>query len=157
MTQQTIHIGIEGMHCQSCETLIREELLTVTGVSDAAVSHTSKDALVTWSGDTSPTLLLDAVKRAGYEGRVLTNGKTISQAMPDAEKPIPVKVTVETQLAPKEFVNLMSIFSAKPIATATDEAKDVSSKAINPARGMERIKLDITGMHCSSCAGLIER
>lgn len=170
MTPQTIHIGIEGMHCASCEMLIREELLTVSGVSDAAVNHTSKDALVTVSGDTSHALLLEAVKRAGYEARILTNGKMNGQLMPDVPGSIPVKVTVETQLAPKEFVHLMSLFNTKSqtassntistVTTETSEKKSIQEMSANTpksTRGVERIKLDVTGMHCSSCAGLIER
>lgn len=66
MKKQTTHITIKGMTCTSCETLIREELLTVAGVTGVQVHLKTRDAVIESTGHVSGKEILAAVERAGY-------------------------------------------------------------------------------------------
>lgn len=61
-------IGIEGMHCRSCETLIKDSLEETDGVSKAEVSHRKGIAIVEYD---ERKLGLDQIKaiisREGYK------------------------------------------------------------------------------------------
>ena len=56
------------MHCQSCESIIRENLKRVAGVSEAIVSSKTGIAEILFEGEAPAKELLEqAVKEAGYE------------------------------------------------------------------------------------------
>lgn len=63
---------VDGMTCESCASGIRDELLNVPGVIDAAVSYDRKVAEVRIREERSPSsdVLIDAVKKAGYSAQV---------------------------------------------------------------------------------------
>ncbi len=64
---KTVTFQTEGMHCQSCETLVTESLTDLEGVNDAEASY--KDGKVTVSYDESKTkeeALRSAVESEGY-------------------------------------------------------------------------------------------
>lgn len=65
-----ILLKIEGMHCQSCELLIGEELKELQGVSVVVIDHKSgQGTLLLDEATTSLRDVLDAVKRAGYSAK----------------------------------------------------------------------------------------
>ena len=56
-----------GMHCAACAGLIEAALLGVPGVKEAEVQSASQRARVLWDpAATRPSVLIDAVQRAGY-------------------------------------------------------------------------------------------
>ena len=60
-------LRIGGMHCAACATSIEQALRRVRGVVDVRVSAAARVASVTWDASaTKPSLLVDAVARAGY-------------------------------------------------------------------------------------------
>ena len=59
-------ITINGMHCESCATLLTEVLEEVPGVSEAAVSYPSKTATVKHSESVSEKQLREAIEAEGY-------------------------------------------------------------------------------------------
>lgn len=65
MKQQTF--PIKGMHCQSCEVLITEELEALPDVQKAAVSLRSKTATITAKKLPPQAAIERAVRAAGYE------------------------------------------------------------------------------------------
>ena len=67
-----IVLRVEGMTCESCAPAVRAHLLDVPGVIDAAVSYERKVAEVRVRGERPPemSLLVEAVKRAGYTAQV---------------------------------------------------------------------------------------
>lgn len=215
-------LRIEGMHCASCETLIREELQELPGVKDVAVSIT--DGKATLSLDETENTEVDvlaAVQSAGYTASV---AESVSVDTPEApmiavtEKKTgadaPLRMKLETKIEAEgrlaEDANgrpyfdgkitqektarfevpegdaaaerlagqlekaswLSTVFSALArtdtagSAVSTKEAvPPVPAAASSPERtGIEaggdpnrRVSLSLFGMHCSSCAGLIER
>ena len=67
----TIDLAIEGMTCGSCAVRIEKKLNRLAG-AEAAVNYATETAEVTISGsDTTPEMLVDAVKAAGYQATVI--------------------------------------------------------------------------------------
>ena len=68
--QQTVELGIEGMTCAACSTRLEKVLNRLPGV-EAAVNLAAERARVRYvPGVADPALLIAAVKRAGFVGRV---------------------------------------------------------------------------------------
>jgi copper chaperone len=57
-------IAVEGMTCGHCEQTVEKALREVNGVTDAAADREAEQASV--DGDADPTVLVQAVKDAGY-------------------------------------------------------------------------------------------
>jgi Cu+-exporting ATPase len=67
---QTVELGIEGMTCAACSTRLEKVLNRLPGV-EAAVNLAAERARVRYvPGVADPALLIDAIKRAGFVGRV---------------------------------------------------------------------------------------
>ena len=65
MTTITMNVG--GMHCGSCEALVREALEELGGVESVEVSHSSGTATVVYDeGTILPENLKAAIEREGY-------------------------------------------------------------------------------------------
>lgn len=63
----TITIHIEGMHCGSCEALVREALEELDGVESVDVSHSRGTAKIVYDESVvSPETLKAAVEQQGY-------------------------------------------------------------------------------------------
>ncbi len=169
--QKQLHVSIEGMHCNSCEMLITEELQDLKGTSDISVSF--KDRSATLSIDPELVNVDDvfaAIARAGkYTATVKSNGETLIKERKIAvssdtvvRNGNPVKITIETTadaFPTSEFIKLFererTDAPVKTMTTASLPQKDVESTTTLLSN--KRAKLDISGMHCASCAGLIER
>jgi Cu+-exporting ATPase len=170
--KQHLTLSITGMHCASCETLISEEIKELPGISDIAVRQKDGSAAVTIDPRlVSVEEVLGAVKKAGYTAALATNGhskKTLERVI-RADADIvqvgkPVKITIETTADAFPVSELVGLFTRTN--TPAIEPTVVASPAVVPeqipvksshADTAKRVKLDISGMHCASCAGLIER
>ena len=60
-------ILVEGMMCNHCKSHVETALMSVNGVTAAEANLESKSATVTLSEDIDVNILIDAVKKAGYE------------------------------------------------------------------------------------------
>ena len=49
--KKTIELKISGMHCQSCEKLIAQELAELNGVIDSKINYSSGRGLVSFESD----------------------------------------------------------------------------------------------------------
>jgi len=67
---QTLELNIEGMTCASCVGRIERALSKVPGVNRASVNLANERAHVELLGQIDPQMLIDAVKRAGYDASV---------------------------------------------------------------------------------------
>ena len=221
-----IDLQITGMHCQSCEILIKEELQELPGVSDINVDHKTGIArLVLNESLSSSDALLSAVSKAGYTATISEEmknsnkkGKAFKEIIVSKEKPNgnifnPIKVVYSSRFAAEgnivgndqgileidgslnrtqntEFIipngkeeesigyiqkfmhAVGKIDNAEPKLTGPTTNGLIHQKtsvvapklteseivAPQPAiSGTQRIQLSLSGMHCSSCAGLIER
>jgi P-type Cu+ transporter len=137
-------IKIAGMHCKSCEQLIKEELLDLKGVKDISISSKTGDGSFTLDeSKTKPAQILTVIENAGYS--VESISKIAPIAMTDNLKDEKPKVT--TVFSNDERHPTEGIASERVLSTSQQLANDSD----------QRIQLYLSGMHCSSCAGLIEK
>lgn len=68
---QTVTLSIPGMTCAACPITVKMALSRVDGVSDAEVSYSQREAVVTFDdAKTTIEALLQATANAGYPGSV---------------------------------------------------------------------------------------
>jgi Cu+-exporting ATPase len=172
--QKLVKLKIEGMHCTSCETLIKDELGEVRGVSNVRVDAKSGEGSVLVDTEsTSINDLLKAVENAGY--KAAANEVEDLQPQQDSGQNGPVKIVLEQRIelegSEKDLksLNLSGVFnnhieSPKTIEESVNKPSIPEEKAIlsnvsssDIKKGINRLSLDIEGMHCSSCAAIIEK
>ncbi|MDP3982570.1 MAG: heavy metal translocating P-type ATPase [bacterium] len=184
-----IDLQITGMHCQSCETLITEELKELSGASEIKVDHkTGLAHLLLDESQSSIEAILSAIVKAGYKavieskdkdkkkeltGNINNSMRVVYSSPSTTEFIIPNGKEEESIEYIQKFMHTVrKIDNIEPLLTqsATNEvklseapviaAKAVEQNVIAPqpiASGIQRVQLSLSGMHCSSCAGLIER
>jgi Cu+-exporting ATPase len=175
--QKLVKLKINGMHCTSCETLIRDELGEVRGVSDIKVDAKSGEGSVMVDTDmTNINDLLGAVEKAGYKAAANEVDELPQVSTPRTGS---VKIVLEQRLelegSEKDLkeLNLSGVFNnyiEHPKYAKTNELNAIpeqqsgASKDTSPTeagtiapKGINRVSLDIEGMHCSSCAAIIEK
>jgi len=63
-----IELRTKGMHCVSCENLIKESLLELNGVKNATVSYTTEKTTVEYDPTkTNVAAIMNTIKKAGYQ------------------------------------------------------------------------------------------
>ncbi|MDD2680774.1 MAG: heavy metal translocating P-type ATPase [Patescibacteria group bacterium] len=122
-----ILLDIKGMHCSACETIISEDLAELEGITLLSIKHKTGRA----------ELLLD--EQQNNIDSIITSVK-------------------RSGYQPKLFSsedNNSPTFSAE---AGEIRKLDIDKKEdLNNIAKQERINLSLSGMHCSSCANLIER
>ncbi len=68
---KTVVIEVEGMTCPLCTSAVKHSLKKVPGVTKAKVKLNTKKAIVAYEGNISDSVLLEAVKKAGYKGTII--------------------------------------------------------------------------------------
>lgn len=192
--KKKINFQVKGMHCQSCELLIKDELSELPGASEIEVSHQSGlGSLVLETKETSSTQVIAAIKKAGYESTIEEDKKESNQSASVQKKSkeiqiekkagviyAPLKVVLDMHVEgegeeslnyiQKFFQNVASDVSTAP---AGEQAQVVESAAmVVPATAgsvtsavtaatatekMQKVSLSLSGMHCTSCAAIIEK
>lgn len=107
-----VNFQVKGMHCGSCEMLIKDELSEIAGASDPKIDFkTGIGSLMLDTAKSSPDAILEAIKRAGeyeanitdIEGNGFSNGHTngsqasASPVVKIDKKGRSVKVVVESK------------------------------------------------------------
>lgn len=137
-----IQFSVAGMHCNSCEMLIKDELNGVPGVTDPAIDFkTGKGTLLLDNTKSSPNSILEAIKRAGYVAEI--NSKEINSNGKDTGNLTrnPLKIAIDIKI----------------IAEGKAEEKKEQLDKKEDAKPQQKVALSLSGMHCSSCAAIIER
>ena len=166
------------MHCPSCEQLVTEELTDLGGVTDIKVSHETgeAEAIISETDKISDSDILAAVKRAGYEAEIAKSeavGAEKDQGLINLK--VETKIEASGQVSKTYLENLMKasdffkFLGGQPDLSAASsvpdkiEAREISGpKQImnddnSSAQPGERVMLSLSGMHCASCANIIER
>ena len=65
-------IEVEGMTCPLCTVAIKRSLKHTEGVQKAKVKLNTRKATVRFRDDLNTTVLLRAIEKAGYKGKVLS-------------------------------------------------------------------------------------
>jgi Cu+-exporting ATPase len=89
---ETVRLAIEGMTCATCAQRIEKAFDRVQGVASAQVNLASEVATVAYTpGVTDVPSLLEAVKRAGYEGSRAPSDAAEREAADRAERRVQAK------------------------------------------------------------------
>ncbi len=135
---KNIKIQVTGMHCPSCEKLINLELGGLLGVSEARVD--AKTGMV--------KLTLDDTKNslAQVSAAIEKNGYKVESVVELAE------------INSKEDIKKKDNILVEP-AAASDKKISPSASLLKTSSqsANKRLDLSLFGMHCSSCANIIER
>ena len=65
-----VHLKIDGMHCLSCEMVIKAELAEVTGLSNIKIDSATGRGELEASPDVPDEAITQAIARAGYQGAI---------------------------------------------------------------------------------------
>lgn len=123
-----LHIG--KMHCASCEKILTQVLGEMEGVSDIKINFKAESGeLVFDSLQIKPEAILKAIKDQGYEPKIISKKSTVG----------------------------MKEDYSKANAKENSEAQKDPDKKLPIGNSNKRVSISISGMHCASCAGIIER
>ncbi len=171
--RRKINVQISGMHCQSCEMLIKDELSSLSGLTDIQIDpKTGRGSLIATNKQVSDETILAAIKSAGYEGIVVpaTHGNghaKITREEFDQAAPVslsfPQQVEIDGKIGKDDdgfwtIKGILRFGTHSAAAPQTNAISEVSPANAEPAgKAGQRTNLVISGMHCSSCAAIIER
>ncbi len=209
-------LNVQGMHCESCEILIKSELKEMPGITEVRISaKNGQGSVKTNLNSVTASDIQQAIKRAGYESVVTEDhsmhagNKQMAEVMDGGQKAgVPFSMKLENRIeaqgrvlensenepyfegklsnyknaeinvppgqeATKNYLeqlvksaNLFRVFDR--FGGAQEEAvlansglnRHPAKTAVMPGTGSgenRKINLSLSGMHCASCAGIIER
>lgn len=144
-----IVFSVTGMHCESCEIIIKDELTELAGVSEITIDHkTGKGTLILDESKNLTDDILKAITKAGYTGIIdaihdMNKEKVEEQGMEIIKRTVkanePLRVMFELKVEDPK------------VQTTIDPA---------PSQGentQKRLSLSLSGMHCTSCSLIIEK
>ncbi|KKQ76168.1 MAG: Heavy metal translocating P-type ATPase, partial [Parcubacteria group bacterium GW2011_GWC1_38_6] len=189
-----INFGVTGMHCKSCEMLIKDEIEGIPGVETVAVDHKTGKGYLTTKTEIEDKLILKAISNAGYQGEVKNtektngNGKVTGQVIYDSvmlknilSTGINIKGSVKKDergefvfegnlgLNNEHVTEIADALQTSPSENVSEGHKLLSNKlpsipsdkfdhSSDENRSLnKKIALSLFGMHCTSCAGVIEK
>lgn len=210
--KKNILFSVSGMHCASCESLIKDELSQLKGVSDITIDHKTGKGSISIDDGTTTNDVLSAIMKAGYtgaiasgddmqtdrgavelikkgakskdsmklsfqshiraDGEVVENGegKLVFQGKVDNKKTVEVVIPKGKEVEAEDYIakfvksqNFIYLLDGvNGSHTTVTETKQISSPMKNSSEIKEtntskRVNLSLFGMHCSSCALIIEK
>lgn len=143
---------VSGMHCESCEMLVKEEIMALGGISEVQVDHKSGLGMAKFTnGNANNQAILAAIERAGYTGSIL-NPKTDRMTLNSFQFDFPEELDIEGKIRKDEEGQY--VFKGK-VKLGQEESKQ---KEIESEKGaVKKTNFNLYGMHCSSCAAIIEK
>lgn len=150
-----ITFHVDGMHCQSCEFLIKDELSQLAGVSNVTIDHTSGNGSLESANGLVSNDIVKAIAAAGYKATV----NSVPEPMPTADQRVQATVVEGTPVNIVFELNVVRKNDHIPASGAV--VPDVTSnqnvqKSLTEGK-VTRTALALYGMQCSSCAAIIER
>jgi len=127
---EELKLKVEGMHCGACSRLIQNVLLDAEGVQSAEFDFESGSGTV--GADLaviSADRLLDLIATEGYKAEVLDRSEVTSEESDNSASP-----------------------SDSTVVEIASEREEAAVSGVD-----ERVGLSLSGMHCASCASIIER
>ncbi len=141
-----ISFSVSGIHCESCELLIKDELSQLKGVSNMIIDHkTGKGTVTVEDGKITHSDILGAIIKAGYKATINeTNNINLEKDSIEI-----IKKTI------KQNEPLRVVFEIK-VENPETQKEDILTLQKNE-NSQKRVSLSLSGMHCSSCALIIEK
>ncbi|HLD26331.1 MAG TPA: heavy metal translocating P-type ATPase [Patescibacteria group bacterium] len=198
--KKNISFSVTGMHCQSCEILIKDELSSLPGMTDVTIDHKTGKGMVAFDGEKiTHDDILGAIKKAGYtglielikkeamskdpmrlvlqshsttDGKVVENeeGKLIFQGKIDNKKSVEIIIPKGKEIEAENYIqkfvtsqNFIHLLDGVNDSHKTNsDVKQITSSEKNPSKikadtSVKRVNVSLSGMHCTSCALIIEK
>ncbi|KKU92258.1 MAG: Heavy metal translocating P-type ATPase [Microgenomates group bacterium GW2011_GWA1_48_10] len=158
---------VSGMHCQSCEMLIKEEILALQDIAEVQIDHKSGLGSVKFAnGSADSQGILAAIEKAGYKGTLITpktNGfsKQERLTLNSFQVELPKEIGIEGEVGQKPEGGFR--FRGKLVLGSTQQTDNklapIQETLSSPKEtsDTQKVNFNLYGMHCSSCASLIER
>ncbi|EKD56400.1 MAG: hypothetical protein ACD_58C00200G0001 [uncultured bacterium] len=125
--QKEIKLKISGMHCASCEKIIAMKLEELDGIIDFKIDAKSGSGIVITKDNVLSSQIIEIINKAGYKSKV------------ESEKMIDSGNDSSDQLQ-------------------DDKKNDTQKKSLDSGElKNQKIVLALYGMHCASCALIIEK
>jgi len=141
-----IVFSVTGMHCESCEIIIKDELSELTGVNEVTIDNkTGKGTLILDESKNSTDDVLKAIIKAGYTAII----DAVHDMSMEKEQVEVIKRTV------KANEPLRVMFELK--VEGQEVPKEHKESLPNDKNVQKRVSLSLSGMHCTSCALIIEK
>lgn len=173
---QQIKLKIKGMHCASCEKIIGMTIRELPGIRDVRIENqTGVGDIVFDNSLTTIIAILGKIKEAGYDAEIDSDNNPIKLQDKTNEKHVvvktsetssPFKIKIETRIEAEgvgadklaEYLN----YSAGSAMNVHDQLRNTTGTMVlkdkqNSKAGNGQVQFTISGMHCVSCAGLIEK
>lgn len=128
-------LKISGMHCASCAQLIEMEVKEIPGILSLKIDHKSGIAEVEKKPDIDEKLILEAVKKAGYEAEIIGR---------------------ETIPRPPQEKGGSNAHSENCHSPMGKDIREEEEEEVFGGGKTEQVQLNVSGMHCASCARIIE-
>jgi copper chaperone CopZ len=128
---QTINLKIHGMHCASCEKLIKSELSEIPGVKSSKIDYSAGKGTIKTDDSVQASEVLDVIKKAGYHAEIDDPGQT--DKAPEAQSIIINRKTVPANAPFK--IRLESVTEADGEFTQKDTKPSFEGKITQTKRG----------------------
>ena len=122
--RKEFELKIEGMHCDSCEKIIKMELENLKGFISANIDSKKSKGNIIVDSSVENGEVIEVIKKAGYIAEVISEKNIEDDGNSHSDH---------------------------------DEPRDNTNNKISKPEETRRANLSISGMHCASCAGIIER
>ncbi len=172
--KKNITLVVSGMHCSSCEMLIKEELGELSGVSDVQVSSKTGACIFTLEENkNSVKEAIAAIEKAGYKAEISQENKKAVIQTSETVSQNQLKIRIESKIEAEgtareinafmESVPLLHLKNNKSnkIESETMEEKNdpqiVTNLTTREKDINQNVSLSLSGMHCASCALIIEK
>ena len=213
--EKEIRLKITGMHCSSCEQIIKEDLAGLPDILESKIDSKSGEGLIHLKGTLAAKDIIESIKKSGYkaelmsenqlsnpldeititkkdtavgkplkikmesiieaEGKVMQaidgkhyfdgkikNGKTVEFSIPKSEKED--KSFIDQFIKSVDFSNVFHLASGEPkdikeenISLNAPELQKSKTDSMDVKNSNKKMSLALSGMHCASCAAIIER
>jgi len=174
-----IILKISGMHCASCEKIISMTINELSSIKDIKIDHLSGHSEITFDNtQTDSSSILDKIKTTGYDAKIIEekdednnnsnkpkNNDVKRAIVKKIEKPSPLELKIETKiethgLSAEKLVEYLARLvgnTTNPIQSQTKDNINQPIKISEASSPNQQINLAIEGMHCVSCANIIEK
>ena len=132
--KKKIILQIDGMTCPSCEKIVTQTLQELPGTAEITISKDeSRGILKIDPAQVSLSKIITAIEEVGYHAHLIN----------------------ETDLTEDYQGNQAPSLPICPFVSAKDGKKTMKSET--ESNQNQRVTFSLSGMHCASCAALIER
>lgn len=130
-------LNIEGMHCTSCEKILKAELGDLPGVLNSEVTFEKKSGSILYDTEKiSNDKIIAKIQELGYQSEI------VNEVMEENNHGDGSDVSAGNK----------SVEPEKSAGAQESDYRKIDTEGLS-----KRISLSLSGMHCASCAGIIER